>query len=322
MTLSSIVGEGICFQLYFLLCLVSPFLLFRSRDGKCLLFAICLPCFVWTLLDINEYCFFTPVELSEGPKQILQKSVSFLVICLMWGMVWLMWNTCEVANQTAQRHSREMTEFLAIMSHSIRTPMNGVLGMAQLLSETNLTPEQKTYSDSISMSGELLLALVNDVLDMRKIENPQLTHLEEREFSIDEIFSDVLRIFQFEARLKGLSVTGSIDEKIPKGQIGDPIRFRQVMLNLVNNAIKYTPKGYVHVFLQLARDWGDRIEILLTVEDTGVGINLSSEKKQDLFRPYFRLQNSKKKEGTGLGLAVCKQIATLMDGDIILFPQH
>ena len=215
----------------------------------------------------------------------------------------------------AQESARIKSAFLATVSHELRTPMNGVIGMTSLLMETALSPEQRSYTDTIRQCGEALLHLINDVLESSKIEAGKL-ELEHLEFNLRTTVEDVLAQFAERAETKGLELTGLVHAAVPTALRGDPGRLRQVLTNLVGNAIKFTEKGEVTLQAYLESDSPDAAVIRFEVTDSGIGIAPDTQAK--LFKPFAQADSSttRKYGGTGLGLSISKQLIELMDGQI------
>ncbi len=215
------------------------------------------------------------------------------------------------ARDRAEESERFKQRFLANMSHEIRTPMNAVLGMSQLTLDTELSVKQRGYLEAIKNSSENLLVIVNDILDLSKLEQGKLT-LEEVPFSLRERFNIVRETLEFKAEEKGLSFRIEIDDQVPEVVMGDPGRLTQVMLNLVSNAIKFTEKGGVHIKAEQQPNH----RIRFSVRDTGIGI--PSEKQAQLFQSFQQVDNStsRKYDGTGLGLAISKDLVELQGGSI------
>ena len=219
------------------------------------------------------------------------------------------------ALEAAQESARIKTAFLATVSHELRTPMNGVIGMTSLLMETPLTPEQRSYAETIRQCGEALLQLINDVLESSKIEAGKL-ELESLDFNLRTTVEQVLAQFAERAETKGLELTGLVHAAVPTALKGDPGRLRQVLTNLVANAVKFTDKGEVILQAYLEEDRPEAAVIRFEVTDSGIGI--SPETQAKLFQPFVQADSSttRKYGGTGLGLSICKQLVELMGGDI------
>jgi signal transduction histidine kinase/ligand-binding sensor domain-containing protein/DNA-binding response OmpR family regulator len=221
----------------------------------------------------------------------------------------------EKARREAEQANKAKSIFLATMSHEIRTPMNGVLGMAALLSETAQTPEQQEYTDTIRSSGEALLTVINDILDFSKIESGNL-ELDNQPFDLRHCIEEVMDVFAPKASQKGLDLVYQIDYQIPAQIVGDSHRLRQILLNLISNAMKFTHQGEIFVSVNLLRMDSSKLELAFHVKDTGIGI--PKDKLSRLFKAFSQVDSSttRKYGGTGLGLVISERLVQLMGGTI------
>jgi len=219
-------------------------------------------------------------------------------------------------SERAEAANRAKSAFLANMSHEIRTPMNGVVAMAELLAETSLDEEQRLFVETIRNSGEALLVIINDVLDYSKIEAEKL-QLHPEPFDLERCIHEVVTLLQPTARQKGVDLLVDYDMFLPTAFEGDPGRIRQVLTNLVGNAVKFTPAGHVLVRTVGLPD-GDRVRVHVTVEDTGIGI--PPDKRDHIFGEFNQVDDARNRrfEGTGLGLAITRRLVELMGGEIWL----
>ena len=219
------------------------------------------------------------------------------------------------AKEAAESANRAKSEFLANMSHEIRTPINGIMGMAQLLEYTRLSNDQREYLDAIRNSSDSLLALVNDVLDLSKIEAGML-ELERREFSLRGCVSDVVKSQISLIHAKGLAIRVEIPATVPDNLTGDPLRLKQILLNLVGNAVKFTERGGITLAVGVEARQDDSAQFRFAVADTGIGIK--PEVIERIFAPFSQADASTTREfgGSGLGLSICTRLAALMGGTI------
>jgi signal transduction histidine kinase len=218
------------------------------------------------------------------------------------------------AREVAEESARMKEQFIASISHEMRTPMNAIYGMSNLLAQTKLDSEQRSFIDSVRQSSEILLGVINDILEVSTLQNGQM-HFEAADFDLTELMFNLVNVMQYKKAEKPLEFQLSIDPSVPKYVLGDKLRLNQILYNIVGNAVKFTDHGFIKIRIAMGKQEGDNLTLSFIVEDSGIGI--PQEKIETIFESFTRIRTKERIfEGTGLGLAIVKNLVVQQGGRV------
>lgn len=307
----------------FFFTLISPLMLFHVREWRSILFSVAQPVCFFALLLWKGRWFIPSSHFHPDAYAILSPAITGTTAAMLFAcsyvLIWSFHTAHEKllqAKQLAEFHSREKSRFLSTLSHEIRTPLNGIFGVLQSLGASDLPRHVQSDLRLMRSSGELLLAIINDTLDFAKIEAGRMD-LDSRPFHIRNMVEECLSLAEKPAKAKGLECTSRWESSLPEWVTGDEIRCRQVCMNLLNNAVKFTESGSISTHISSRPLDGDYHEIRIAIRDTGIGIDAQTLGR--LFNPFTQADSgtSRKFGGTGLGLAISKKLAEAMGGNVL-----
>jgi len=309
-------------QNVFFYMLIAPLMLFHVREWRCILFSVLQPVGLYALLVWKGQWFMPASPFKQQAYVIMSPAITCTAAVLLFACSYVLIWSFHAANeklvqakQLAEFHSREKSRFLSTVSHEIRTPLNGIFGVLQTLATSELPAYIQSDLRLMRSSGDLLLAIINDILDFSKIESGRMS-LEVRSFHFREMMEECLNLAKRPAQGKGLACSYRWEAGCPEWVEGDETRCRQVLMNLLNNAVKFTAVGGVSTQVSAVPAEGGMYEFKITVSDTGIGI--SPEAMDRLFQAFSQADSSTNRKfgGTGLGLVISKKLAEAMGGDI------
>lgn len=294
---------------------------FEVYGDKYLLAYTLLPNYNWAIINVYSEKELYSFTNSSAAKVFRVAGIAIVTFLLASLILSRMLRKERNAKDVALSEAHKKSAFLANMSHEIRTPMNAVIGMSNILLNTELTEEQKKYVNSINYAGSSLVSIVNDILDYSKIDSGNMSIIPV-EYSTRKLFKNVKMIIQSRITSPDVSLIVDVDPDMPKRLFGDDIRVKQILINLLNNAVKFTEKGYVKLLVRIADRDEDTVNIDFIVRDTGMGIK--PEDMGKLFTSFSQVDTTRnrEKEGTGLGLAICKMLANLMGGKLMVESEY
>lgn len=316
----SIWGDNISLKYGFLIFMILPLLLYPIRELKSILAFQILPIISFLLLHFEIFYYLDWLKINPEEAEMLMRFTDISIITVFCSLLvllayeqYLSKTKEETTRIKAQKAHEAKTRFFSTISHEIRTPLNSLIGLVELMENTDQNDEQAEYSRVIKLSAESLMSVVNGVLDYSQIEANNL-ELEELPFSLPQTIREVVDMLNIRAQKRGYEIEYKIEESLKRNLKGDPKRLKQILINLIGNAVKFTYEGGIFVTVEDIGLEGQKQMIRISVRDTGIGI--PEEKISQLFNPYTQLNHNFPEEGTGLGLAITWELVHLMGGKI------